>query len=287
MELREYWHIVWQRRHLILPLVLVTFFASAIFNLVLPPTYKTDTTVHVQAVLPPANPTAYYSEPYYRTVHSEYLADDLGVIVKNRAFADKVVDQIRSRYGQDVEARDVMNAIASTKKLHRTLKITVATGNEALTKRIAEAIDDVLLAEGGKMLVAGEQRDLINVNVIDPPRDPTSPSPLRRLLDVLLHTAVALVVGTGLAFLLHALDDRIQGERDAAQTVGLPILGVIPAEGSMDGTEKSAPAEGWAGRIGRLTRPGRLPASGVARTRRSLRNSPARRPPRQDRAGIR
>ncbi|HEV2121825.1 MAG TPA: Wzz/FepE/Etk N-terminal domain-containing protein [Chloroflexota bacterium] len=256
MELREYWQIIWRRRQIIVPLVVVTFIASAIFNLILPPTYKTDTTVHVQAILPPVNPNAYYSEPYYRTVHSEYLTDDLGVIVKQGAFAERVASHILARYGEEVEARDVMNSIASTKRLHRTLKITIATGNEVFTKRIAEAIDDILQRDGGRMLVAGEQSDLVKVNVIDPPLKPTSPSALRRMLDVLLHSAVALVVGTGLAFLLHALDDRIQSESDAAQTVGWPVLGVIPTESVVVGMGAST-ATGWSGlasRFGRRSR---------------------------------
>jgi hypothetical protein len=47
----------------------------------------------------------------------------------------------------------------------------------------------------------------------------------------LLHSAVALVVGIGLAFLLHALDDRIHGEADAAETAGWPVIGSIPLDG--------------------------------------------------------
>src|SRR5215203_2069961 len=129
MELREYWQIVWRRRQIIVPLVLVTFIASAIANLILPPTYKTETTVHVQAVIPPSAQNPYFSQEYYRTVQSEYMTDDLGVIIKTRTFADRVRTQIEQRYGQDVDVRDVMDAITTTKKLHRTLKVTVATGN--------------------------------------------------------------------------------------------------------------------------------------------------------------
>ena len=42
-----------------------------------------------------------------------------------------------------------------------------------------------------------------------------------RVLEVLLHTSVATVVGVGLAFLLHYLDDRIQSDEDAARTLEL------------------------------------------------------------------
>src|SRR5439155_20999860 len=116
MEFREYWHIIWRRRTLIVPLVAITFIASLILNLMLPPTYKTDTTVYVQAVIPPPVPNSpeYYSPEYYRTVYSEYLADDLSVIVKSRDFAQKTADRITARYGEKVSAKDVQDSIAKT-----------------------------------------------------------------------------------------------------------------------------------------------------------------------------
>src|SRR5687767_11484345 len=230
MELRTYWQIISRRRHVIVPLVLITFIASSIANLVLPPVYKTETMVMVQAIMPPPLPNPYYSEEYYRAVHSEYATDDLGMIVKTQSFADRVKQWIEAKYGQEVDSRDIKSSIINTKKLHRTLEVTVASTNYALAQRVSEAMDQILRAEGGR-LVSRPERQLVDVIVIDPPLDPTSPSVLRRLLDVLLHSAVALVVGTGLAFLLHALDDRVQGESDAAEVAGWPVIGTIPRDG--------------------------------------------------------
>ena len=56
MEFREYWQILWRRRHLIVPLVAVTFLASAIANLALPPIYTTSATVQILANIPPPVP---------------------------------------------------------------------------------------------------------------------------------------------------------------------------------------------------------------------------------------
>src|SRR5687768_2261231 len=231
MELRTYWQIVLRRRHVIVPLVLITFIASAIANLVLPPIYKSETMVMIQAIMPPPLPNPYYSEEYYRAVHSEYATDDLGMMVKTQSFAERVKQQIESRYGQEVDARDIKNSIVNAKKLHRTLKVTVASANYALTKRVSDAMDEILNSAGGRLVRTAESPH-VDVIVIDPPLDPTSPSVLRRLLDVLLHSAVALVVGTGLAFLLHALDDRVHSESDAADAAGWPVIGAIPRFGA-------------------------------------------------------
>ena len=54
MEFRDYWRVLWRRRQVILPLVAITFVASLIFNLVLPPIYTTSTTVQILALVPRA-----------------------------------------------------------------------------------------------------------------------------------------------------------------------------------------------------------------------------------------
>jgi hypothetical protein len=130
-------------------------------------------------------------------------------------------------------------------------------------------VDEVLTREGGR-LVSRPDRQLVDVLVIDPPRDPTSASVLRRLLDVLLHSAVALVVGTGLAFLLHALDDRIMNESDAAETAGWPVIGAIPLAGAPSSgggpftwLEGMLPRFRRAGRASRGPAPARRPIQSV------------------------
>jgi capsular exopolysaccharide synthesis family protein len=61
------------------------------------------------------------------------------------------------------------------------------------------------------------------------PKLPTSPTPLR---DAGVAAAVALIFGLGLAFLLDQLDNRINTERIAIATGGLPTLGSIPVYAS-------------------------------------------------------
>ena len=230
MEFREYGQIVWRRRRLITPLVVVTFIASLIFNLVIPPIYRTEITVYIQAIIPAQVPgaTSYYPQDYWQTLYSEYLTDDLGVIIKTQDFADKLARRIESRYAERLETKDIIEAF-QTRKLHRALIITITTGKEALTRHLAEAADDVLRTEGAAYFTRDGRQPVI-VNVIDPPRDPKAPSIIRRFLDVIIQAAVAFVAGVGLAFVLHYLDNRIQDADDATRTLGSPVLGVIPSD---------------------------------------------------------
>jgi capsular polysaccharide biosynthesis protein len=230
MEFREYGQIIWRRRRLITPLVVVTFVASLILNLVIPPIYRTEITVYLQAVIPAPIPgqTQYYPQDYWQTLYSEYLADDLGVIIKTQDFADKLARRIETRYAERVDVKDIIEAL-QTRKLHRALIITVTTGKEALTSHLAEATDDVLRTEG-EAYFSRDGRQPVRLSVIDPPREPKAPSVIRRFLDVLLQAAVAFVAGVGLAFVLHYLDNRIQDVDDAGRTFGVPVLGAIPVD---------------------------------------------------------
>ena len=110
MEFRDYWRVIWRRRNVIVPLMAVTFVASLLFNLVLPPVYSASTTVQILANFPtpPPGAPAYYSDEYYRTVYSEYISDDLGEIVKSERFASKVATTIQSRYGRELDVKDVV-----------------------------------------------------------------------------------------------------------------------------------------------------------------------------------
>ena len=241
MEFREYGQIVWRRRRLITPLVVVTFVASLILNLVIPPIYRTEITIYLQAIIPVPTPgqTQYYPQDYWQTLYSEYLADDLGVIIKTQDFADKLARRIEARYAERVDVKDIIEAL-QTRKLHRALIITITTGKESLTSHIAEATDDVLRTEG-EAYFTRDGRQPIRLSVIDPPREPKAPSVIRRFLDVLLQAAVAFVAGVGLAFVLHYLDNRIQDADDAARTFGVPVLGAIPLDDLVDASAEAPP----------------------------------------------
>ncbi|MGN6868977.1 MAG: Wzz/FepE/Etk N-terminal domain-containing protein [Solirubrobacteraceae bacterium] len=68
----------------------------------------------------------------------------------------------------------------------------------------------------------------IVASVIDPPHvDPgrLSPNPSRTLA---FAAGIGLVIGLIVALVRNALDDRIRGRRDAEESFGAPVLGVLP-----------------------------------------------------------
>src|SRR5215211_361756 len=146
MEFRDYWRILWRRRRVILPLLAITFVASLIFNLALPPIYTSSTTVQILAVIPrqAAGAPQYYPPEYWNTVYSEYISDDLGEVVKSDAFATKVADVIKTRFGKELTAKEIAEAMSMTTSTLPTLKITVAAGSDPPKLPLAAGVDEVL-----------------------------------------------------------------------------------------------------------------------------------------------
>jgi capsular polysaccharide biosynthesis protein len=225
MEFREYWHIIWQRRALIVPLVAITFIASLVLNLALPPTYKTDTTVYVQAVIPPPVPNAaeYYSPEYYRTIYSEYLADDLSELLKSEAFAEDVSNEL----GTEITPSTIAN-LTRTKKTHRLLDVQIVSDNPQQALAISEAYERVLNTKLDQYL-AFLQANNGFVRIVNRPSVMRTNSLPLTAAEVGLRTIAGLLAAVGLAFVLEYVDDRLRDRREVESFLGTKVLAEIPS----------------------------------------------------------
>ena len=70
--------------------------------------------------------------------------------------------------------------------------------------------------------------DSTNVRPLDAARVPTVPVFPKLRNNIVAATALALIVGLGLVFLIVFLDRSIKSTNDALQAAGAPILGIIP-----------------------------------------------------------
>ncbi|HWP28269.1 MAG TPA: Wzz/FepE/Etk N-terminal domain-containing protein [Chloroflexota bacterium] len=182
-----------------------------------------------------------YDCNYYAWLSSEYLADDLSEVVRSRAFAEDVSAVL----GEDIDPKSISDVVR-TRKTHRILSITVTANEFARAQRIGEAIVEVLRTQPGKYL-AQLATDTGRVVVIDPPQTQRGDGPVAVALDIGVKTLLGLLFGLALVFALDYFDPTVRDARDVERTLGLPVLGEIPAEAAL--ARQPAPVQAPAGGV--------------------------------------
>ncbi|MBI1879382.1 MAG: hypothetical protein HYR94_14385 [Chloroflexi bacterium] len=226
MELKLYWQIIWKRAWIPALLLVLVAVASLLTSQTPPPTYSTTMRFTV-GVKPQEVPEQYTYDSYYAWLSSEYLADDMTVIVSSQAFAADV----NQRLGEMGSAVQVplgsIGGVTLAEKQHRILRLNVSWSNAAELADIAKAIVAVMAEDSPKYLTQlGTPGALINV--IDEPSPPAANLPsLTQRLNLPVRLLLALAAGLALTFLLDYLDDSVRG-RPELETMGIAVLAEIP-----------------------------------------------------------
>ncbi|MFQ5577461.1 MAG: hypothetical protein ACE5G8_10800 [Anaerolineae bacterium] len=226
MELRQYGRIIWRRAWIPVLLVAVVAGVSLLTTRTPPPVY-TAWLRFVVGVQPERVPGQFNYDGYYAGISSEFVADDLSVIVGSRAFAEDVNRHL-AQMGSAVQiSPGVISGLTFAEKQHRILKVTLTWNDPAQLQEIGRAVALTVQEDAPKYLgQLGSFGSLITV--VDPlsPPAPVPPS-LTRRLDLPVRLLLALVAGIGLAFLLHYLDTSI-GDAAELEALGVTVLAKIP-----------------------------------------------------------
>lgn len=225
MDFRDYLTILRRRWAVVAFVTVVALAVGGAFTLRGPRSYEGTARMAVsvgadgQSNLPP-----YYSREYYSWLASEYLADDLGEIVKSDAF----LTDVRAYLDTDLRGalvRDVVRA----RKTHRILEVTVQAPQPEQARQMAAAISDVVREQGHKYL-AQLATPGGRVVVIDAPSVRPATTTGSLVADIGLRAALGFLVGLFLAFVVDYVDSTLRTAREVERTLGLPILGEIPGE---------------------------------------------------------
>jgi capsular polysaccharide biosynthesis protein len=227
MELREYWSIL--RRRWWLPVVLALL--VGLLSLVqmrpwqpAPPSYTASMRMLV-GVLPAAEQDVTAYDPrYYAWLTSEYLVDDFTEVVRSQLFAQNVSERLHNQ--QISVPAGVIQGSAATGKLHRIISLSLSWGDAAQLETIARAAAEELV-ENTPFYFKQLGTEHAGVTLIDGPTIQAVGGGLREQVELPLRVLLALLVGVGLVFLLHYLDDSVRSVRDL-EAAGIPVVGVIP-----------------------------------------------------------
>lgn len=228
MELRHYWQIIWKRAWIPVLLLIVVAIASLLTEQTPPPTYSTTMRFTV-GVRPQELADQYTYDKYYAWLASEYLADDMSVIVSSQEFAADV-NQKLGEMGSPVQIPPGrISGVTVAEKQHRILRLNMSWHNADELAGITQAIIAVMEQDSSKYLTQlGTSTAL--VKVIDPPSPPTAnPPSLTQRLNLPVRLLLALAAGLALIFLLDYLDDSVRG-RPELEAMGIDVLAEVPRQ---------------------------------------------------------
>ncbi len=231
MELRRYWAIIWRYRWLVLVLPFLVGLGSTALWIQQPNSYSTE--MRAQLVLVPPQATApgdyFRYDSYYNYLATEYAVDDLVEVVNGNRFADAVTDTLHTpAYNVAIDYKEVRGAFKA-RRIHRVLVIDIGASTPDRTLAIGRAISATLDRDPIKYFTKGDlaPRQGAATLVVEAPYDAKSDR-VRRALNVVLQTLVALFAGLGLAFLFNYLNQRLRDADSTSEALGLPIIGQIP-----------------------------------------------------------
>jgi capsular polysaccharide biosynthesis protein len=164
---------------------------------------------------------------YYAGISSEFVADDLSVIVNSQAFAEDVNRHLQEMGSPVQIPPGRISGLTFADKQHRILQVTITWKNEAELRDIGQAILLTIEEDSPRYLTQlGALGGLITV--IDRPLNPTRvPLSLTQQLDLPVRLILAFIAGVGLVFLLHYLDTSVRNAEEL-EALGIVVLAEIP-----------------------------------------------------------
>ncbi len=231
ISLKELFDTLKKRIWMIISITILAVVASAVYTFyAITPTYQTQTQVLVSQQ---ATGAASLAAMAFDS-DAKYI-DTYNVIMKSPYILNQVIEEL------------------ALERSHRALNSQISVAQEGrsqvVTIRVTDT-DPAMAVEIANTTARVFQREVYtlmrvdNVHVLSPAELEASSSPINPKPN--LNMAIAFVVGLmaaiGLAFLLEFLDNTLRTEQDVEDTLGLPILGVIPViEHENETKDKSSP----------------------------------------------
>lgn len=233
MELRYYLGILRRRWPILLVLPLLVALISGASELMQPQRYGL--TVRLMVTQTPLAAGDQIPSPDLNSVGSwqasEYVLDDIPQVLSSQLFAQDVSAAL-AQQGLSVDPATVQGAISGA-TTHRSVDLTIVSGDAGLAVSIAQAAAETLRLNGLKYW--NRQGTLtdpgLRVAVLSLPKTAVPLSNTRRMVvDVALRTALALAAAVGLVFLLHYLDQTLHNQQQVEALLGISVIGAIPPE---------------------------------------------------------
>lgn len=223
LNIQEFVQLLRTRWVIICATAVVTVAGAAAITLLMTPMYQSSTRLFVST-----KGGTSVSEIYEGNLFSQERVASYTQLLMGKTLAQRTI----AKLGLNMSAEELQKHVKATAKVDTVLiDVNVRDASPARARDIADALSDEFVVmvreletpQDGTMpdaRVVVEQRASI-------PEKPVSPTPIRNLGAGL---ALGLVLGTGLAFLRNALDNRIKDKKAVEEITGVGLIGNIPLD---------------------------------------------------------
>lgn len=231
MELQHYLRIVRRSWPLVLGLPALVALLTLALAFILPTPYEITAAVLVtqRPIAAGAPPTILPDQNNWNSwAASEYIVDDLLQIVETRRFATDIGAWLQAEHGITLTPKRISESLDAGRR-HRMIFVTVSADRADYARLIAQGAITMLEQKGLEYWNRADTASLAVAQAELPERAEPARGLLSISLDLVLRTALALLLAIGLAFLRHYLDQSLY-RRGEVEALGLEVVGMIPME---------------------------------------------------------
>ncbi len=216
IDLKDLFMLFWEKKSLIISIVVVFIILGFVYTMFLiTPTYTSTT----KLVLVSGNDTTNTITSSDISLNSN-LVSTYREIVTSNSVLDKVIQNLNLN---DVTVEELKNMITvSEVEDAEVLQIAVENIDSKAAQTITNEIANVFIER------AAELYNINNIRVLDEAKEEEEPSNINHLKDLVIFTAVGVIISVGYVLIVNMLDNSVKNAEEIEKNMKIPVLATIP-----------------------------------------------------------
>lgn len=217
INLREYFFILKKKMWIIvLSAVICGVISGLVSFYILKPVYEANTTLIVNKEVENETTQMTTSDDLNFV---QKLALTYGEIIKSRSVITSAIDKLNL----DMTYEELSKAVSVTNVENtQIIKISVKNENPRVAATICNTIPEIFSTEVQRIVKAS------GTEVIDKAAVPEKPIKPNKIMNILIATALGIMVSIFIILLRESLNTKIKEPKDIEEKLGLPVFGIVP-----------------------------------------------------------